>query len=327
MSFNKWTIRRLLQLVCSVLLTFTLACSSSGDDDDDTNGEDPGTVSGKITAPDNQTPVSYAQVTLLSKDGSFSSAVQSDAVGVYAFTGAPDTTLTLAAKKGHFEGQTEIVLSGGKVVQGSVDLAVTIDSNKIGVIAGAYDDIGEILTDMNIQYDTLLAASLTSWDLIKDYQIIFANCGSVVAPVSTSIANIRKFVEESGGSYYASDWEYKWIQDVWPSYVTFRDNAKSGNKSEIVAEVDDTQLAAYLGSSQMNILFDLSSWVVMDSVASTATVHVSGNVDTVDGPLTDKPLLTTFKPGNGFVIYTSFHNEAQATDDAVKVLKYFVFEL
>jgi hypothetical protein len=286
-------------------------------------------VTGVVTSPSGTTPVAYATVSIEPKQGAgFSDETEADAQGKYAFSGVPDGTYLLEAHKGHFSGQGEVTVAGGHATEPSVDLGVGIAKEKVAVLPGAYDQIGVVLTEMGIQFTTIAALQLKTWATIEGFEIVFANCGSAAIAGSPAVDNLRKLVEENGASYYASDWEYEWVATTWPEAVEFHaPEAKVGNVAEVVADVIDPDLAAVLGKEKMSINFDLGSWVVMDKPGTGTTVHVRGSVDTTDGMLADRPLLVTFPAGKGKVIYTSFHNEEQVTEDVMVVLQHFVFAL
>lgn len=190
-----------------------------------------------------------------------------------------------------------------------------------------FDDIGAIINDMGFDCDVIPDFELNDIGRLKQYDAIFLNCNSSADSYCDSAAEaIRQYVED-GGTLYASDWAYAYIQSAFPDAITFSTNPKSGNSQYgIVADVKDMGLSTTLGSSTIEINMDLGSWVVMDSVPETTTVYVAGEVSTYEG---NKyvPLLVSFKVGSGKVFYTSFHNEAQATDDMDAVLNYLVLNM
>jgi hypothetical protein len=205
-------------------------------------------------------------------------------------------------------------------------LALDIDKSKIGVVPGLYDDIGSILTDLGYEFTTLTDAELADSTKLDPLELLFLNCGSntVWAYNATVQSNLKSYVN-GGGYLYASDWDYIYVETCWPGAVEFYGtDPKIGNEQTITADVLDSALAGYLGKNQAEITFDLPGWVVINSVNSSTDVLVRGSFSTTQGQMTDKPLMVSFDHGNGIVAYTSFHNEAQITDDARKLLLYFI---
>ena len=62
----------------------------------------------------------------------------------------------------------------------------------------------------------------------------------------------------------------------------------------------------------------------MDGVGSGTNILVQGDFETSEGPMNDKPIMVSFTDGGGIVGYTSFHNEANITNDAKTILLYFI---
>ncbi len=133
--------------------------------------------------------------------------------------------------------------------------------------------------------------------------------------------------------------------------------ARIGTAGKVQAKVTDSGLAAVLGKRTIEINYDLGAWVVIDSVPSSTRVHVTGPASIMDysasmeklqnlqnldfsnpqaveelskefsgeaaTTLQDKPYIVTFTEGDGEVLYTTFHNEAQKTEDTEDVLNWF----
>jgi len=97
-----------------------------------------------------------------------------------------------------------------------------------------------------------------------------------------------------------------------------------GTVGEVEARIIDDRLAALYGDRSLPIEFDLPGWVQIDDVAPEVDVLVEGDVG---GRV--RPLVVAFTPapGGGRVVYTSFHNDAQATDAIRRLLSALVFEL
>jgi hypothetical protein len=65
----------------------------------------------------------------------------------------------------------------------------------------------------------------------------------------------------------------------------------------------------------------------MDSVPAPGKVLISGPVTTYSATFADKPFVAQFTDGTGRVTYTSFHNEAQTTQDMDRLLEQMLLGL
>jgi hypothetical protein len=197
----------------------------------------------------------------------------------------------------------------------------------LAVTTKGWDDIGSILTGMGKSFSQITDASLVTYDNIKNYDSIFLNCNSSASRYSTDAASsIKKFVEE-GGTIYASDYAYDYVKKAFPGYIMFPNTPTIGSIQKVNAIITDLGMANYIGMNNIEINYDLSDWVVIDSVSPEVTTHVKGSYYSSNGLKTDKPLLVSFPYGKGKVIYTTFHNEKQLTDEVTKILEYLVLKV
>lgn len=316
--------KRLLLITSLILiaggLLFLINCENAA-----TN---PGQVTGTVTSPNGQVPIPGATVSLASYLA-YTASTSTDSAGKYTFDNVPDGDYILTATKGNWSGQITISVQGGSV-SGSTQIPFDTDASEIAVVQGSYDSVETVLDDLGVLYTFIYESDLADYSTISGFKIIFLNCGCDTSYASdpTVQTNLQNFVA-GGGSLYASDWAYLYVEDAWLSAIDFPVDPYIGASQEITADVVDTTLAAYLGSTTVPIMFNLGSWVIMNGVGSGTTIHISGDFITYDGPMTDKPILVSFSPsvGGGRVVYTSFHYEAQITDESKKVLEYFIFSL
>jgi len=178
---------------------------------------------------------------------------------------------------------------------------------------------------------------------LAQYDIIFINCGQYEQTFFTNptfVNNLRTYVD-AGGSLYASDWAYDFVEVAFPESVDFEGNdaqtnsAAVGESGPMTAQVSDPALATALGGSTVSLNYDLPQWVVPTSAAGNARVLVTGNASAFNYQtfqtynVPNAPLAVQFHFGQngGSVIYTSFHNEQQSTQDMDLILSYMVFEL
>ena len=171
---------------------------------------------------------------------------------------------------------------------------------KIYVTSKHYDDIGEVLSSLDLRY--------SSFHGKYDCDILFINCGTkdTIDPKKLSA-----FVHD-GGCLYASDLASSHIQSAFPGMITFKNN---GIKCKIKVDVVDAELLQITGP-QIEIEFDLGSWSVLDETKGKVLLRAAqGN------KYSGRPIMISFTYGKGVVFYTSFHNHAQATEKEKMLLQ------
>jgi len=320
--------------ILTLILLLTLAgCGGGG-----TGQTEAGTVEGFVYAPDKITPIIGATVTA---EGT-GRTTTTDVKGAYKLTGVPVGTRKIIAVKGSYRAETTVTVTKGETIKaGQLALAPI---GKIGVVKGVYDDVGQVLTALGITYEVIEEPEITfaSQTALAEYAVIFFACGfefSLFDPFLEGYeddeigetykvirANLQNFVKQ-GGSIYASDWASVAVDVLYPDNEKIKFLGQYGREQTITASITNPEIQSLLGKNTADINFDLPGWVVIDSVAAGVTIDLRGTVETYDGRKTNIPLMVHFPDGKGNVVYTSFHNEAQVTDDMKKILDYLVFSL
>jgi hypothetical protein len=199
-----------------------------------------------------------------------------------------------------------------------------------------------------LKAETLFSGALDSGAReILNYDAVFLNSGSrgwgsyeynsieeddTFLKDETALANIEEFVSR-GGLLVASDWTYDVVAAIWPDMVQFKDGgderpdaAQAGVLGSVQADVVDSSLEEMLGQESVTLEFNYSNWTIIESVGSEAEVFLSGDVkyrvSASDGydNLSDVPLLLRFEHGQGQVVFSAFHWNAQTADLADKLL-------
>jgi hypothetical protein len=98
-----------------------------------------------------------------------------------------------------------------------------------------------------------------------------------------------------------------------------------GRKQTVDAQVVDQGLRELLGSETLPLAFNTESWRSATFGGDGVTVLVKGTFATQEGNEIEAPLLARFSEGQGTVIFTSFHNEAQNSEREAQLLRYLVF--
>jgi hypothetical protein len=226
----------------------------------------------------------------------------------------------------------------------------------VAIVTGDYDDFNLVLNQMGFANYVLidgldeaaLGTFLDSPDELAKYDIIFFNGGFVEEGTiydtedatntlpATRMQNIVNYVE-AGGSIYASDWAYDVVEIGWPDRADFvgadeiPGEAQKGDYDTVTAAISDTSLSEFLGTSYIDVTYDLPVWPPVESVSSSVSVHVAGSVPYSEGlsdyTLTSVPLLYSFNAGDGKVVFSTFRVARNASDDIVATLQYMMYRL
>jgi hypothetical protein len=363
-----------------------LAEDPGGTDDDPGETIDcsqPGGLKGKACAPNATTSVAFASVSVVvtgpcAPGGSQTFTDAADATGAWEIDNLPPGTASITVSKGSYRSTSQATVSAGNVTNLSGGIGAvgqhcfSAAAASIAVIQGSADRIEDLLTDLGLNHTdfadgttkTVLTSAahglLTDPVALAKFDILFIDCSTTVEPMlepsgSSSIPansaigdNLKAFVE-GGGSVYASDWAWAYIQAAWPGQIafsgdpnSFQEGTKSGHGPRqgpgpasgakaytTQGDVVDQNLEQALGKSSTTIYFNQAIWVVIDGPGSGST-EVQADIT----GLGTKPLIVSFQPAGttGHVFYTSFHNIAQSdaggnVDDIKAILSYVVFSL
>lgn len=226
----------------------------------------------------------------------------------------------------------------------------------VAVVTGDYDDFNLVLNQMGFANYVLIdgtdeytiAAFLDDPAELAKYDIIFFNGGFVedgiiydeddpsnTAP-DTRVQNVVNYVN-SGGSVYASDWAYDLVEIGWPDRADFvgadevPNDAQQGDYDNVTAAISDTSMSEFLGTSYLDVAYDLPVWPPVESVSSSVSVHLTGTVPYSDGlsdyTLTSVPLLYSFNAGDGKVVFSTFRVARNSSDEMVDMLQYMMYRL
>lgn len=299
----------------------------------------PGEIIGQTCRPD-EAVLPGAEITLegIDCDGyEFDMETQADDQGYYEFEDVPAGTHELTVTSGSWVDTDDVTVQKGQTTDLTTEaakLCLEGDTVDIAVLEGSFDDIGSILDGLGIDYElygtsgsTPISTLVEDLDAMKDYDIIFAECGGSPGS-STAENNVHQFVE-SGHSLYASDLADDYIEALSHGIdvITFAD--QSGSAGTVTADVLTPAMQNLVGST-LDIEFDMGSWSIMESAAVVTEVHFEVDGHQVGMDHVDKvPLLAVFHDpiGGGRAIYTSFHNSAQADSEIEEIMEYMIFQL
>ncbi len=281
-----------------------------------------GTITLTFTAPNGTTPIAGAVVSVAN------CRVKTDGRGSVQMLDVPAGNYTLTIKKGIFEVSRNVsVESGQEVSLGTI--SIPPDAKKMLVILGDFDSIQEVLARLGFVYDSIPCYSFITWsqDSINAYDYIFFNCGAGCDEQDmgdTLRPKLRNFLNMGDRRIYASDWQYEVVEIIDSSAIDFY--GTGGMTGEVMARVLDPDLIEALGRDSMLINFDMPHWAVMIDVGPQTDILIKGDAPIFDSTLTDVPFAVIFPYGQGKVLYTSFHNEAQNTEDMDVILEQMILK-
>ena len=257
-----------------------------------------------------------------------------DSEGRYELLNLPLGEIVVEVEKGSFGSSLEVYFPGGTYE--IPEVFCPLDPPSIAVIEGHYDHIEGILSQMGVNY-TLFHhdnshALISDPQKMAEFDVIFINC----ALHSNFLLNNRQLINTNitnyiaaGGSIYASDWAYPFIEFAFPEKLDFYGDdmalgAHVGLGGTFQVDILDPTMQAILESNTSSIHYDLGEWIVLEDAADDVDVMVSGTVNISHmgnfQTLVDVPLVTQFTHGLGRVIYTTFHNEHQGTSLNIQAL-------
>ncbi len=199
---------------------------------------------------------------------------------------------------------------------------------KVAVTEASYDDMKQILDELNVDSETIKKEDLKDKEKLMKYSAVYINCASIFIKDTA----VKEYVE-SGGIVYASDWASLIIKEEFSEKIKFNDSINT-KKGKTTATIKDPGLKEVIKKDEVEINFDLGGWHYIESVSNDVNVLIEGPVITSSYLDEDKeegdeiiPYVITFEYGDGEVLYTSFHNESQKTEDMGAILSWFAVKL
>lgn len=123
-----------------------------------------------------------------------------------------------------------------------------LGQHKVLVTRPGNDNIGEILTSMDVEFEAFQGSF--------DCSLLFVNCGT---PDHVDPGALAEFVH-SGGCVHASDHADTLIAQAFPGVFDFAGH--SGSRGRVAADVIDPELRGVLGN-RIEIEFDMGAWAVL----------------------------------------------------------------
>ncbi len=292
-----------------------------------------GSLVGRICDPSGNGWVVGARVWV--DDGGVIVETTTDENGAFRLDGLTGGTHDVHVEKGSWSA----VLEDADVIDGVTmslpdDLCLSDDDVTVGVIPGLYDSVEVLLNDLGIDYESINDPQ-SLWNdptELERFDVIFANCSEGEFGVASwNQANVADWVHQ-GGSLYASDYAFWLVEQVYPNMIEFAGNDNdrygpaTGASGSTTADVLDPAMQGVVGGPTAHIDYDLGAWMQMDATVSSQTL-VQGQPPAFSGHSGLQPMVSRQFVGDGQVIYTTFHNEAQVTADMEVLLHEIILSL
>jgi hypothetical protein len=304
---------------------------------------DRGGIQGRVCSPSGNTWVSGAAVWVTMDNGEVIQT-QTDGDGRYRLADIPPGSQKVHVKKGSFSTSFPAKVTKNRWTLIASETCLSSDV-KVAVVTGDFDHVESVLDGLGVVYDEFeghfdsdqYVGMLRDWEELSDYDVVFFNCGMSSAWMDHEeevTGNIRRFVEE-GGSIYASDWAYYIVERTFPQLIDFygddlvEGDAAMGESGVYTGKINDSTLQGVLGESAVDLNFDLGSWVVAKENTQGTTL-ITGEVRVINSQGATQTLnvpLVVQAEDVGKVLYTSFHNEHQTTNEMEAILEQVVLSL
>jgi len=338
-----------------------------------------GALKGLVCAPNDQIYVSDATVTLtvIDCDGQVKQlSTVTDSDGSYYFPKVPCGKHEALVESGSFKAQYNVFIKPGQqrdLTGIGQKLCFLADSTKIAVFWGQWDEQHDLLDKLGLQYtyynfsaeyfnDAIQPKDIEAVQVLRDptklskFDVIFFNCGSAAQKYVNQFPEIAKNLKAfvlAGGSLYASDLAWAYVEAAFPDAIDFFGSnelpsaptndgpQEAAGNQKFAATIVNNALAKYVGVTTFQAKYGPGPLIVVDKAGPGTTVHVTGipqvtnkNKKSVFDPDTlayPSPMVLTHQPPGqpkaGRVIYTTFHNDEQTDAVMLKILNYLVFKL
>ena len=197
---------------------------------------------------------------------------------------------------------------------------------RLAVIRGTFDDMGRLLETLGpgYRFEEVAEETLRDPSISTRFDAVFLTCDDhSKAPVGAPLGpSLREFVTR-GGTLYASDLRFDDLKAAFPEFVDANSVTQGVKQDSLKAAVTDPGLRDVLGA-ELPLHFDLDGWRPAAFGGPGVTVYLKGSVPTTAGVSIDAPLMVKFNCGKGSVLFTSFHNTKQNSEDEAKLLKFLV---
>jgi hypothetical protein len=177
-------------------------------------------------------------------------------------------------------------------------------------------------------YDSILK----NWSTLSQYNIVFLPCAwsngtdcDTSSPAQDPVVqkNLQDFVAQ-GGKLYVTDYSYEFVRQVFPGWVTWRNETSTLGSACLTSSWDgaasspDADLTAWLATQGITAFDVKESWTAIDSVHAGNTTDPDGKPITVTPKVWVEantqwgklPATVSFEQQCGRVLFSTYHTEA-----------------
>jgi molecular chaperone DnaK len=213
-------------------------------------------------------------------------------------------------------GDVEIVRFAARPYE-PVQPRVSPESLNIGVSKVHNDNIGAVLTQLGFAWTELDDAAFSTPTRVEPFHLLFINCATG-GDAARNAPVLREFVAR-GGVLYVSDLSAPQIEQAFPGRMRFGTGGLA--PQTVDARIVSPQLREALGRDRVPIHFDMMAWRPISTVDAAVDVMIRGEARGMTLKRTDHALMAGFAHGEGYVVYTSFHNHAQSSEEERALLR------
>lgn len=314
---------RLILSLALVLGLLLVGCDSA-DPDTET-----GSVSGIVMAANGTSPVPGATVTLASaatqRPAAGALVVQdapsavTDSDGQFVLDGLPPGTQDLQARRGNFTSTFDVTIEAGATA--TAPQIMLAPERPLAYIHGPFDAMQDIVADDGYVIEQVPANIFEDPADAAPYGIIFLNCNTNLAGSSAEVItpNARQWME-AGGTLYVSDLSGSTANALVDGF----DSGTGGTGSQaIAAEITLDEILLFLDvDGAVDVVYDQNNWFRIMETPPSAITLLEG---TRQGQSAAEPLAVAIPYGDGRLVFTTFHNTVNATDQMLALLRYFMY--
>ena len=183
----------------------------------------------------------------------------------------------------------------------------------VAVLPGKQDDIGGVLASMSIPYRSITRAELEDDVFLNKLCALFIASGSAarreVAP------HLARWVE-GGGSLYVSGFALDVVLDAFPGHLEL---ASSGQPPAGLTQIKVDQEAETALGQDLWIQSSGAAWPQVKKGKLEARIHAYARL-----PLGDVPVVFSFNPGQGWVVYHVLNAGGDTTEAQQQLVRFLV---
>ncbi len=199
---------------------------------------------------------------------------------------------------------------------------------RIAVTEPGYDDVGAILDEFEIPYDTVDLVMAADPLTLNSCDVLFINSSDQIELIGGE-AMLSTWVF-GGGTLYLSGKAADYLMGLWPGMVQFPDpdpyaGSAAGSGEMITAQVLDLACVNVLGMSSTEITYSSDDWPLILDVSPGVDVLVTADSTEIIPPeliailpptldQSKLPVALEFSFGAGTVLYTCFHVHGDLED-------------